>query len=128
LIAEFLISSLEPVVGLYGNLKWPQSEEYMDKDTPVAKVILTPGSTIPPPVIVDLGSRSKKAINKLKDGQGKLMYEVELAVEQARLTLSDSDKNKQVIPVIVIYRKKRKSVRDFPLNPLSAFSPLNFLR
>lgn len=78
---------------------------------------------IPPAVIVDLGGRSKKSIKKLKDGQGKLMVEVERAVEQVRSSLPDHDKNKQIIPVLVIYRKKAKKVKAaFPLPPLSPLS------
>lgn len=77
-----------------------------------------------PPVIIDLGSKRKKLIKNLKNGTGKLMVEVEHAVDQARSALPDSDKNKAVIPVVVLYRKKgrkrgSKSLPFSPLNPLS---------
>ncbi|SRR6266446_3163470 len=100
----------------------------MEKANPETKAGQPEPSRIPAPVIVDLGSKSKKAINKLKDGQGKLMNEVEQAIEQVRGSLPDQDKNKQIIPVLVIYKKKRKRGRGFPLSPLSAFSPLNCFR
>jgi len=80
-----------------------------------------------PPIIVDLGSRRKKLIQDLKNGIGKLLVEVELAVEQALAALPDSEKNKGIVPVVVLYRQKRKKRRlnDFvpfnPLNPLSLF-------
>ena len=93
----------------------------MDNDkTGTSAAQTLPG--IPPAVIVDLGSRSKKSIRRLKDGQGKLMVEVERAVEQVRSGLPDHDKNKQIIPVLVIYRKKRKKGTSFPLSPLSPLS------
>ena len=80
-----------------------------------------------PPVIVDLGSKKKKLIKDLKNGTGRLMDEVEHAVEQARSALPDSDKNKAVIPVVVIYRKKsrRRGVKGLPFSPLN---PLSMLR
>jgi hypothetical protein len=99
----------------------------MEKGNPETKAGQAPRARIPAPVIVDLGAKSKKAINKLKCGDGKLMNEVEQAVELVRSNLDDHDKNKQIIPVLVIYRKKRKR-GSFPCSPLSAFSPLNFLR
>jgi hypothetical protein len=78
---------------------------------------------IPAPVIVDLGNKSKKAIKKLKRGSGKLMYEVEDAIEQVRSRLPDTDKGKQIIPVLVIYRQKRKRAKmpSMPFSPLSLF-------
>ena len=76
------------------------------------------------PVVVDLGKRSRKDIKKLGNGEGKLMLEVELAVEQARSRLSEEDKNKVFVPVVIIYRKKEKR-GIFPIPPLS---PFNFLR
>lgn len=99
----------------------------MEKANPETKAAQTTAK-IPAPVIVDLGSKKKKAINRLKDGRGPLMNEVEQAIEQVRSSLDDQDKNKQIIPVLVIYKKKRKRgssmLRPFPRSP---FSPLNFL-
>ncbi|HZI46334.1 MAG TPA: hypothetical protein VFD75_00975 [Pyrinomonadaceae bacterium] len=81
------------------------------------------------PIIVDLGSRRKKLVQDLKDGRGKLLVEVELAVEQARAALPESEKNKTLVPVVVLYRQKRRKRRaydDFvPFNPLN---PLSFFR
>ena len=82
---------------------------------------------IQPPVIVDLGGRKKKVIKNLKNGTGKLMYEVEHAVDQARSALPDADKNKSVIPVVIIYRKKGKK-RGSKSLPFSPLNPLSLLR
>ena len=79
------------------------------------------------PVVVDLGKQKKRDINDLKNGCGFLMTEVDAAVDRARGKLSDTDKNKPVVPVVVIYRKKGKrrgrggaSLLN-PLNPFGMF-------
>lgn len=79
------------------------------------------------PVVVDLGNRGKKAIRNLKNGTGTLMDEVDHAVDHVRSTLPDADKNKMIIPVVIIYRRKnrKRRVRDFPFSPLN---PLSYLR
>ena len=78
------------------------------------------------PVIVDLGKRKKKYINDLKNGCGKLMTEVDIAVEHARSTLPEAEKNKAIIPVVILYRKKkkRKGSGSLPFSPLNPFSLL----
>jgi Family of unknown function (DUF6200) len=78
------------------------------------------------PVVVDLGKQKKRDINDLKNGCGPLMTEVDAAVERARGKLSDGDKNRPVVPVVVIYRKKGKrrgggSSLLSPLNPFGMF-------
>ena len=77
------------------------------------------------PVIVDLGKRKRKAIKDLRNGTGYLMEEVDQAVARARSGLPDAEQNKPVVPVVILYRKKRKrrggrkSLPFSPLNPLS---------
>lgn len=56
------------------------------------------------PIVVDLGSRSKKAIRRLKEGRGKLMAQVSDTVEQVRSSLGEEDK--EIVPVVIVYRKK----------------------
>jgi hypothetical protein len=75
---------------------------------------------------VDLGSRRKKLIKDLKDGRGKLLVEIELAVEQARAALPESERNKAIVPVVIVYSKKRKKRRidSLPFSPLNPFSLL----
>jgi hypothetical protein len=76
------------------------------------------------PVIVDLGKKTKKSIKNLKRGTGDTMLEVEAAIRHVRARFSDADKNKPVIPIVLIYERKRKrlSVPSLP------FSPFNLLR
>lgn len=81
-------------------------------------------ASVPAHVIVDLGKKSKKAIKKLKRGKGPLPLEVEEAIHKAVLHLFEGDKDKQIVPVVVIYGQKRKRV-SLPSLP---FSPLNLFR
>ena len=86
----------------------------------------TKANLVQAPVIVDLGKTSKKAIRKLKKGQGKLMDEVDDAIEQVRSHLPEADKNKPIVPVLVIYQRKRKN--GSTRLPALPFSPLSLLR
>ena len=97
----------------------------MEKDDVVSSVAEARPRT-PPPVIVDLGGKSRKAIKKLKKGRGKLMADVDQAIEEIRSRLPDDHKNGQIVPVLVIYRKKRRrgtrGSLPFPLpSPFSLF-------
>jgi hypothetical protein len=69
-------------------------------------------------VIVDLGKASKKQIKRFKRGeQGRLQDEVEQAIQRARERLPEADKDKELVPVVLIYRQKRRraSVGGLPL-------------
>ena len=102
----------------------------MDKDntqTSVAVVV----QDVPTPVIIDLGSKKKKAIRRLKRGRGKLMGDVALAIEQVR-GASDGDQGGQIVPVILIYKKKKKKGKKGGslsfTNPMNVLNPFNLLR
>jgi hypothetical protein len=90
----------------------------------IAANVAEPLPKIPRPVIVDLGTKSRKAIKRLKNGRGKLMADVERAIAESHARLPDDQKSKQVIPVLVIYKKKRKRSKRkvFPFFPPSPFS------
>ena len=75
-------------------------------------------------VIVDLGAKSKKAIRKLKRGTGNAAARVHEAIHEVRSHLPAADKDKPFIPVLVIYRRKRRRGGVPPL----PFSPLNLFR
>ena len=84
---------------------------------------------IPRPVVLDIGSKSNKAIKRLKNGKGKLMADVHRAVDEVHALLPDEDKKKQIIPVLIICKKKKKKgSRGRGLLPFTPFSPFNFLR
>jgi hypothetical protein len=76
------------------------------------------------PVIVDLGKKTKKEIKRLKKGTGDTALEVDAVIRQVRARLSDADKNKPAIPIVIIYERKEKSL-DLSSLP---FSPLNLLK
>jgi len=71
-------------------------------------------STGQAPVVLDLGKHRRKQIKKLREGSGKLMDDINGAIEELRTagTLSASSQ-----PVIVIVRQKsrNKMKKLFPL-------------
>ena len=84
-----------------------------------------PGPAIRP-IVVDLGSKSKKSIKRLKEGRGKLMFEVSAAVEKVRATVGET--NQASTPVVIIYRKKA-SKKSSVGSMLPAFpSPFSLFR
>jgi hypothetical protein len=71
-----------------------------------------------PPVVVDLGSASAKRIRKLKRGTGKLQNEVQDVMAQIRAEMGVDAAGKHLVPVVVVYSRKKKrarSILDLPL-------------
>ncbi len=60
------------------------------------------------PIILDLGKKKKRAIKGLKRGRGRLMDEVEQTIEEVRAGLGADAANKEIVPIVMIYQKKRK--------------------
>jgi len=75
----------------------------------------TQKSTGHAPVVLDLGKHRRKQIKKLRKGEGKLMDDINGAIEELRTagTLSASSQ-----PVIVIVRQKGGSSKIKKLFPL----------
>lgn len=76
------------------------------------------------PVILDLGKTKKKNIKRLKRGQGKLVGDVQDAMREVTASLGDQADGKQLIPVVLVYRKKSRGRRRggggfFPLLPFA---------
>jgi len=64
------------------------------------------------PVVVDLGRKKKKQIKQLRQGQGKLMAEVNSCVQE----LKDSGTiSASAQPVIVIVRERQKGLKSLML-------------
>lgn len=59
-----------------------------------------------PPVVLDLGKTKKKFIRALKDGEGKLMDDVNHAVEAVRANLGAEVDGKVLVPIVIIYERK----------------------
>jgi hypothetical protein len=60
------------------------------------------------PVVIDLGRTRKRNIRKLKRGRGKLYEETNDVIEEVREGLGPEAASKEILPVIVVYRQKRK--------------------
>jgi hypothetical protein len=77
--------------------------------------VLAPALTTTPvqlvgvaPIVIDLGKKKKKRINDLKSGRGPLVHEVAQVINEVRANLGDDAGNKQLVPVVLIYRKKTR--------------------
>lgn len=68
-----------------------------------------------PPLVIDLGKTRRKRIKRLKRGRGKLAREVQQVVAEVSASLGDEAHDKEIIPVVVIYRRKRKKRRGLSL-------------
>jgi len=66
------------------------------------------GATIAP-IVLDLGKKKKKLIKELKRGEGKLMEDVAQAVEEVRANLGTHASGKDLIPVVIVYERKRRA-------------------
>lgn len=84
---------------------------------PVSEAVeAKPGSasaTTTAPVIVDLGKKKRKVLRALKKGRGKLMSEVLETVQQVEASMGDDAAGKVLVPIVVIYREKKRRSRGF---------------
>jgi hypothetical protein len=60
------------------------------------------------PVVIDLGKVKRRRVKDLKRGQGALMGEVHAALLQMRTAMAASGQDKQIVPVVVLYKVKKK--------------------
>lgn len=70
------------------------------------------------PVVIDAGKARRKQVRALKRGQGRLAGEVAQAMAEVRATMGAEAEGKELVPVVIIYRRKRKRRGAFPLFPL----------
>ena len=75
----------------------------------------TGDSGVLPPIVVDLGKQRRKRIKELKRGDGKLMEEVTAALEQVRNSLGEAERNRLLVPVVFLYRRKRRRSKGLSL-------------
>jgi len=71
------------------------------------------------PIVIDMGKIRSKRIKQLQKGEGPLVQSVEAAIHSVREQLKGDLKGKELVPVVLVYRKKPKTPlkRSF-LNPL----------
>ncbi len=61
------------------------------------------------PIVVDLGKARRKHVKALRtSGDGKLAREVAETLEHVKANLGAGAEGKQLVPVVVFYRKKSK--------------------
>jgi len=59
------------------------------------------------PIVVDLGKEKSKTLRALKNGEGPLMEDVAHVLEEVR-TKSSELAGKELVPIVIVYRKKPK--------------------
>lgn len=65
----------------------------------------------PVPFVVDLGKARRSAVRKLKQGRGRLMEEAQDVIDEVRAGLGGEGEGKEIVPIIMVYRKKNKKKR-----------------
>jgi hypothetical protein len=60
------------------------------------------------PIVIDLGKKKGKRISQLKRGEGALVQEVQEALAEVRDSLGSQAASKELVPVVVVYKKKVK--------------------
>lgn len=66
------------------------------------------------PVLLEVGKRKGKHIKDLKQGRGPLMDEVEKTLENVRAQLKAEGDNKELLPLVLVYKQKAKRKRGTP--------------
>lgn len=74
-------------------------------------------SSFLPPILVDLGKRKRKRLRSLERHAGPLVGEIDATVEQVRAQLGAEAEGKTLVPVVVVYKRKRRK-RDDPIRIL----------
>lgn len=60
------------------------------------------------PIVIDFGKVRRKQIKELKRGSGKLADEVRQVATEVSERLGAEAEGKEIVPVVVVYRRKRK--------------------
>jgi hypothetical protein len=80
--------------------------------TPVGPADAATAVTGIAPIVIDLGKEKKRRIKDLKRGQGKLMAEIAAVLNEVRASLGEEADGRQLVPVIVIYKQKKKRKKN----------------
>jgi hypothetical protein len=60
------------------------------------------------PIVVKLGKESKKRLEELQRGEGKLTTEVAATLAEVKSTFGDEAANRTFVPIVLVYKKKEK--------------------
>jgi hypothetical protein len=64
------------------------------------------GLILNPPVILDLGKTSRKSVRRLTQGRGKLLGDVQDALDEVRSLLGEEVNGMELVPMVLVYRRK----------------------
>ena len=67
------------------------------------------------PIMINLGKQRPKRIKALKRGRGKLMDQVADVLDEVQVNLGDEVKGKTLVPIILLYERKKKRKRRFSM-------------
>ena len=67
------------------------------------------------PIFISVGLQSAKRLAELRRGEGPLASKIHKAIERHRENFEMADRDKDIIPVVVMYRKTKKSENKPPL-------------
>jgi eukaryotic-like serine/threonine-protein kinase len=69
-----------------------------------------------PPIIIDVGKVKRRDLRDFREGHGTLAQEVTTALEETRKSLSPEAAKKELVPVVLVYRKRqrRRKKGSFP--------------
>ncbi|HTQ78848.1 MAG TPA: hypothetical protein VMM92_02545 [Thermoanaerobaculia bacterium] len=60
------------------------------------------------PILLDLGKIKGKTLRQFKEGTGPLVGEIQQILVEIRQNLGPEAANKELVPIVIVYRKKRK--------------------
>ena len=70
------------------------------------------GPILNAPIILELGKASRKQIKQMEEGRGRLIGDVHEAMAEVTASMGDQADGKQLVPVVLIYRKKNRRRRN----------------
>ena len=70
------------------------------------------GPVVNAPIVLDVGRASRRNIRQLSSGGGRLNNDVQDALSDVTASLGEEAEGKQLVPVILVYRKKRRRKRS----------------
>jgi hypothetical protein len=79
-----------------------------------APITLRSSGDVTAPIVVDLGRRRRKQIKQLKRRKGPLVEEVDDVIAQVRAALAADLDGKTLVPIVMVYKQKKKRARSAP--------------
>jgi hypothetical protein len=64
------------------------------------------------PILIELGKVRSKEIRRLREGRGELVGEVQDALTKVRQQMGAEAADRELVPVVMVYQKKRRRTRS----------------